>query len=437
VRATTSVAVAAAVTVAGLVGPATAQEGPPGTLEVSLFTRIGPPGQPEGIVVDHDGTVYVGTHNAGNGDAGAPSKVFAYDPDGTLEREYEIEGQSLDEDHGILAMAFDADGLLYILDRAPARVLTLDPATGAQATYATFADVPTCAQADDGPCSDAVADLGAFPDYPVFAPDGTMYVTDLEQGLLWRVPPGGGEAEVWFTDARLESVFGPNGIQFADDGRTLLFAQTGSVPPGTTDAGTGKLYLLPVRDDGGPGELEVFWEGRPVDGPDGFAIAASGNVYVALAGANQVLVLSPDGAELARVPATPVDNQQQEVAFDTPASVAFLGERVLVTNQSFFTGNPDSWAVLAVDAGEEGRALFRPRIPVAATPEAPAAAGGDGTTPGPAEPAPAGLPATGGGAGLAALGLLGLGAVVGRRRGRSADGRSDDSPARRRSPAQG
>lgn len=406
----------AAAMVVGLVmvtaGTAAAQPPPPGSLAVSLWTRVGPPGQPEGIVVDTDGTVYVGTHNAGKGDADAPSKVFAYGPDAELRREYVIAGQSLDEDHGILAMAFDAEGLLYILDRAPARVLTLDPATGAQATYATFRDVPTCSMAEDDQCSEAAVDLGAFPDYPVFAPDGTMYVTDLEQGLIWRVPVGGGEAEVWFTDARLEGVFGPNGIQFLDDGHTLLFAQTGSVPPGTTDAGTGKLYTLPVGADGSPGTLELFWEGRPLDGPDGFAIARSGNVYVALAGANQVLVLGPDGGELARVPATPIENQQQEVPFDTPASVAFLGDRILVTNQSFFTGTEDHWTVLQVDAGEEGLPLFRPRIP--APRDAPAAPPDGAADDGVEEAAP--TPATGGGAAATGLALVLSAGLAARRR---------------------
>lgn len=394
---------AAAVALVALPGVAlggTAVEREP--LDVRLFARVGSPGQPEGIVVDTDGTVYVSTHNHDKGDADAPSKVFAYAPDGELLRDYEISSQHDDESHGLLQMAFDADGLLYVLGRNPAQVFTLDPDTGEEEVYATFADVPPCQSVAEGePCSAAAADLGAFPDYPVFAPDGTMYVTDLEQALIWRVPPGGGEAEVWFTDARLESVFGPNGIQFLDDGETLLFAQTGSLPPGTTDGGTGKLYTLPVADDGSPGELELFWEGQPVDGPDGFAVAASGKVYVALAGANQVLLLSPGGEELARVPATPVDNQQQEVPFDTPASVAFHGERILVTNQSFFTGTEASWAVLDVFAGEEGLPLFRPEV---------AAAGdGDGSGSGgaPDDGASGALAATGGGAaGMAALAVL-------------------------------
>ncbi len=184
------------------------------------------------------------------------------------------------------------------------------------------------------------------------------------------------------------------------------------MPPGTTDAATGRLYTLPIEDDGSPGEMEPFWEGGPVDGPDGFAIAESGNVYVALAGANQLLALSPDGEELARVPGTPVENQLQEVPFDLPASVAFDRQRVLVTNQSYFTSNPDNWAVLDVFVGETGRPLFRPDLDAATRP-----GGGPPADPPRGRPARAegaALPATGAGTGLAALAVAVIG-VTGRR----------------------
>ena len=30
--------------------------------------------------------------------------------------------------------------------------------------------------------------------YAAWGPDGSLYVTDYLQGVVWRVPPGGGEA---------------------------------------------------------------------------------------------------------------------------------------------------------------------------------------------------------------------------------------------------
>jgi hypothetical protein len=93
------------------------------------------------------------------------------------------------------------------------------------------------------------------------------------------------------------------------------------------------------------------------------AARARGRVYMALAVANQILVLSPTGEELARVPATPADNAMMEVPFDGPASAAFLGRRLLVTNQTSPVaggGNPGHWAVLDLFAGERGLPVYRP-----------------------------------------------------------------------------
>jgi hypothetical protein len=329
-------------------------------LDVRVWARVPSPGSPEPIAVARDRTVFVGTNQYGKGgpqNAGAPSRVFAYSPAGRLLRSYELKDQRLDEDHGIQGLALDGRDLVYALDRsADPRVVVIDPATGAQRRYASFHDVPSCADAGrTTDCSATNGDKPAGPDYATFAPDGTLYVTDIDQALIWRVPKGGGRAKAWFTDPQLESSFGPNGIQVMADGRTLMFAVTSL--NGSTD---GALMKLPVMPDGRPGKLTLFWESRPVDGPDGFALARSGNVYLALAAASQVVLISPQGEELARVPATPIENASQEVPFDFPASVAFLGDSVLVTNQSFPVGNPNSWAVFDVFAGEPGLPLFRP-----------------------------------------------------------------------------
>src|SRR3712207_3218121 len=95
--------------------PAPAQERP--FLDVRVFARVGNPGQPEPVAIGPDGRVYVGTNQQQRGDTHAPSKVFAFSPDGRLVRDYEIQGQHLEEDHGIQGLAFDGRGLLYALDR--------------------------------------------------------------------------------------------------------------------------------------------------------------------------------------------------------------------------------------------------------------------------------------------------------------------------------
>jgi sugar lactone lactonase YvrE len=335
-------------------------------LTVGLFARVPSPGLPEAIAVAKNGTVYVGTNQQGKGDAHAPSRIFAYSKRGDLIRQYVIAGQNLDRPHGIQGIAIDGEGLLYALDSsADPRVITIDPKTGQQRDYARFRDVPTCSGAGRSEdCSDTATDRESFPNFPAFAPDGSLYVTDTRQALIWRVPPGGGEPEVFFTDRRLDSGIGPNGIQVMPDGRTLMFAVT-FLSPLAGDPVAGALYTLPIEPGGGPGEPKEFWRSRDGDAPDGFAIGRSGNVYVALALANQLAVVSPQGEELARVPSSD-ESAQLEVPFDAPASVAFSKKSVLVTNQSLLAPNPEHWAVLQIEVGEHGAPLFSPRISRAA-----------------------------------------------------------------------
>ena len=115
-----------------------------------------------------------------------------------------------------------------------------------------------------------------------------------------------------------------------------------------------------------PGRLTQFWESRPLDGPDGFAVARSGAVYVALLVSNQIGVVGPDGKERERFPAIPGTGANgSPVPFDAPSSVQFLGNRLIVANQSYFTGSAADQAVLDVYAGEPG---LRRLIPKSAGP---------------------------------------------------------------------
>ncbi len=193
--------------------------------DIQVLAHVPAPGYPALTLVAPDRTIYVGTFYGASGGDNGPSKVFAYSPGGSLERTYTISGQTPGASHGIQVAARDANGLLYLLDQAPARVLTLDPRTGVQTTYATFADVPTCTAAPTAAdCSDTVQDNPPEPDYAAWGPDGSMYVTDYQQGLIWRVPPGGGQAHVWFTDPQIDgAVFGPAGIVLMPDRHTLMF----------------------------------------------------------------------------------------------------------------------------------------------------------------------------------------------------------------------
>jgi hypothetical protein len=215
-----------------------------------------------------------------------------------------------------------------------------------------------------------VQDLPPEPDYAVWGADGSLYVSDYQQALIWRVPPGGGAAQVWLADPRLDGEqFGTAGLALTADHRTMLVAQgssAGAAAGGTAGGGnpsTGKLYSVPIAADGTPGPLRQLWESRPADAPDGIAVAASGNVYMALVGptANQVVELAPDGTEITRYPSVAATGDNgSPVPFDDPSSVRFLGTGIVVANQSYVAGNPQHWAVLDVEVGEAGLPEYVP-----------------------------------------------------------------------------
>jgi len=331
--------------------------------DTRVLALVPPPGYPARAYVSPNRRIYEGTYDNPSGDS-VPSRVFEYAGRGALLRSWTVRGQDLSTDHGVQVATSDARGRLILLDRSPPRALTLNPRTGRFRRYATFTDLPTCAPGQAGPsCSPTLTDQPPVPDYAAWGRDGSLYVTDYLQGVIWRVPRGGGKAKVWLSDPRLDGEqFGTTGIVTTRDRRRLLFAQQSSAGGGDGDPSTGKLYAVRVRRHHRPGPIRQLWESEPLDGPDGFAIARSGRVYVALAGSNQIAEVGAGGEEVDRFPATPQSGENgSSVPFDTPSSVMFLGRRLIVANQAFFSGDPSHQAILDVRAGDRGLPEFIPR----------------------------------------------------------------------------
>jgi sugar lactone lactonase YvrE len=333
--------------------------------DTKVLAHVGSPGYPALSLVAPDRKIYVGTFENPSGTDSRPSKVFAYSPTGKLLRTYVVTGQTPGAAHGVQVAAIDRHGLLYLLDQDPPRVVTLDPRTGKQATYATFRDVQPCVPGmTPADCGDTVMDNPPEPDYAAWGTDGGMYVTDYTQGLIWRVPADGGTAHVWFTDPRLDgSLFGPAGLVMMPDRRTLMLSTSagGATSP---DATTGELYKLPILPNGRPGALKKLWESGPTEAPDGFALARSGNVYMALVGpdVNQLVVISPTGKELTRFPKDNSGDNGSSVPFDEPSSVQFDGQRLIVTNLAFISGDESHFVIFDVFAGEPGAPVFIPGL---------------------------------------------------------------------------
>jgi sugar lactone lactonase YvrE len=141
-------------------------------------------------------------------------------------------------------------------------------------------------------------------------------------------------------------MFGTAGITLAADHRTLVISQGSSAGLMAGNPTTGRIYTVAIGDDGKPGDLKQLWESGPAEAPDGIAIAKSGRIYVALVSpiANQLVAVGPDGREVDRSPAI----------FDAPSSVAFLGDSLIVADQSYVNGDPSHMQILDVAVGEPG-----------------------------------------------------------------------------------
>ncbi len=338
--------------------------------DTRVLARIPSPGFAALSLITPNHEIYAGTFENPAGDSVA-SRLFRFGADGGLQASLTPAQQDLSQPHGLQAAAQDAQGRLYLMQESPPAVLRFDPATGHSDVYARFRQLPTCATATASTeCKQTVADNAPEPDYAAWGPDASMYVTDFQQGLIWRVPPGGGTAHVWFTDPRLDGVmFDAAGIVLEPDHRSLLFDTSASAPSTGPNFADGKLYRLPINPDGRPGALSQIWESQPREAPDGFAVAQSGNVYIALVGpgVNQLVEVSPRGQEVTRYPDA-LTNQSLPVPFDEPSSVQFDGERMIVTNLSYFAGDASHQVLFDVFAGEPGRAVYQPPAPMTAGP---------------------------------------------------------------------
>lgn len=301
--------------------------------DTRTLALIPTPGYPAHAYVHPNGRVYEGTYDNPDGDS-VPSRVFEFTGDGTLLRSWTIRGQDTTGPHGVQVATSDAKGRLVLLDKSPPRALVLNRGTGRMRRYSAFPD-------------------GAVPNFGTWGPDGSLYVTDYQSPVIWRIPPHGGPAVEWLRSPALEGgEFGPTGLQLMADGRTLLVATQSASGLAFGNPATGRLLKVPILADGRPGDLTQLWESRPFDGPDGFALARSGSVYIALLLANQIAEVGADGVEKDRSPT---------IAFDNPSSAQFLGKRLMVANQSYFAGDAAKQAVLDVWVGEPGLRRLIPK----------------------------------------------------------------------------
>jgi sugar lactone lactonase YvrE len=326
-----------------------------------LATVPSPNAMPEGIAVRGNRVYVSGPAAFGNAGNGEPSGVWEFDiATGALTNYFPAQGENLAQDHANSCIAFDGAGRLYV-NNIQLGVYRLDTTTGAQEIYSPkLPDLPACNPLTPvTPCSPTLADVpvGALPNDLAFDSAGNLYVTDSLQATVWRVPAGGGPAQVWFQDARLDSPYiGTNGVRVDPTGARLFITHS------LDFTGTGRVYTLPLVEQPTAADLQTFHTYAPGDVPDGIAFGRSGNLYVAIATpfGSGVSILRPDGTESARLKNPPIS---PVFPYDSPANIAFDKHgSLLVINHPFATMDPSHFTVLDVYVNDKEHSLIRPNV---------------------------------------------------------------------------
>lgn len=266
------------------------------------FRPLAPVAHCEGVATGPDGVLWTGD------ELGA---IFRVDPaDGAHE-------QVLDIGTWVLGLAADARSRLYVCAYADGSIVRVDPATGERDVY---------------------CDGLRTPNWCVFAPDGTLYVSesgpddyDAREGRVVCIPPGGGS----FEPLDLPPLAFANGMALAPDG--TLFVAESAVP-----------QVRAIRD----GDAPVYCE-LPGTVPDGLALAADGGILVTSYQPNLVLRIPPGGGE----PETFLDDWRGQFML-TPTNATFYGPELRDLAVASLCG----WSLSTVETPWPGQPLFYPSL---------------------------------------------------------------------------
>lgn len=162
---------------------------------------------------------------------------------------------------------------------------------------------------------------------------GQVLIADSFGGVIWSVPPTGGEARVWLKSALLAprplvgKYPGANGLQRTND----------SVFVAVSDRSL--LLRIPVAADGSAGTPMIHAAGLP---GDDFAIAPDGSIYVTTHPFNSVVRLMPDGRRIV------IAGPAQGIIGPTAAAFAADGSLVVANDGGLYRALPGVLPVASI-----------------------------------------------------------------------------------------
>jgi sugar lactone lactonase YvrE len=255
---------------------------------------------PEGITASPKGLLYA---------AGISGNICIYDLKGN-----ELGHLTVAPNHALLGELYAPEGI-YVADNNPGftggRLIRVDPRTGAFVVLAEGFGAPNAIAQDH---------------------HKRLYVSDSFAGAIYTVNPSGGGKTLWKADALLQPhtvlpPFGANGVAFDRTQSFLYVANTAD----------DRILRIAVNKDGSAGAISIFADGAvlgpgALNGADGIQFDVKGNLYVCANQANEIQVLSPSGALIARY-----GRNAGADPLDFPASPIFHGKNLYIANLALGT----------------------------------------------------------------------------------------------------
>ncbi len=196
----------------------------------------------------------------------------------------------------VLGQVVDADGNLYCAepDTPGSQVIKITP-DGGQSVYSK------------GPARQGFMSANT----PAFDRAGNMYISDTGSwsqtidGHIYRIPPGGGDAEVWCA----RPIDTPNGIAIDPEEKFVYYVETWG----------NSISRIAINKDGSSGDIDRVVH-MPRHVPDGIAFDEDGRMWIACHRPDKICVFDPSTRRLEVF----AEDWQGE-ALRGPCHVAFAG----------------------------------------------------------------------------------------------------------------